>query len=364
MRWLLAPWLVLFLAVSAAAKEAPLKPGKIHKLKSPKHGRPYSLYVPSKYSKKSSWPVVFSSHGRGGRGAKEIGAWTGLANSFGFIVACPDMVTATHDLKTTSSLSPSEEDDEVLMSIFDHICAHFRVNRRAVMITGFSGGGNPSYYSGLRHPEVFTHICTRGGNFAPQQVPYDKKVRAAGNQHLHIYIFFGENDHVLIIGDQGNNGQAHAARDALKEAGYENIEFERVPGMGHQSRPRKAAEWFGAYLAKNRKRFKAGDKADGYLEKARAALTKGKVKDAISQLRKCETLEQKSGLRPAARPALDAIEKTGREQLAEAARLHAGGDLKGARKIADRVKRDYRGLPVEKAAKELLAKWKQEAPAK
>lgn len=360
MRTLLTALLLLCLATAAASKDAPLKPGKIHNLKSPKHGRPYSLYVPSKYSKKSSWPVVFSSHGRGGRGKREIGAWTGLANSCGFIVACPDMVTGTHDLKTSSSLSPAEEDDEVLLSIFEFICSKFRVNRRAVMITGFSGGGNPSYHSGLRHPEVFTHICTRGGNFAPQQIPGSDKVRAAGKERLQIYIFFGENDHVLIIGDQGNNGQAHAARDALKRAGYENIEFEQVPGMGHQSRPRKAAEWFGAYLDKNKKLFKAGDKADGMLEKARKALAKGKTKDAISQLLKCEKQEQKYGLEPAARKELDAIEEAGKQKLGEAEALRQGGDAKGARKLAETVKRDFRGLPVEKVAKALLDTWKQD----
>jgi predicted esterase len=360
MRTLVAALLSIPLATVAVAKEAPLKPGKVHHLTSPKHGRPYSLFVPSKYSKKSSWPMVFSSHGRGGRGKKEMNAWQGLANSYGFIVACPDMVTATHDLKTSSSLSPSKEDDEVLLSIFEFVSSRFRVNRRAVMITGFSGGGNPSYHSGLRHPEVFTHICTRGGNFAPQQIPPDAKVRAAGREHLQIYIFFGENDHVLIIGDQGNNGQAHAARDALKNAGYENVEFECVPGMGHQSRPRKAAEWFGAYLAKNKKLFKAGDKADGMMEKARQAIAKGKTKDAITQLVKCEKHERKYGLKPAARAELEALEEAGQAKLAEAEALRAGGDAKGAKKLAEAVKRDYRGLPVEKAAKELLSRWKQE----
>ena len=32
-----------------------------------KHDRAYALFVPSKYSRKSSWPLVISSHGRGGK---------------------------------------------------------------------------------------------------------------------------------------------------------------------------------------------------------------------------------------------------------------------------------------------------------
>jgi poly(3-hydroxybutyrate) depolymerase len=172
--------LVLGLMAPAAwAREERLGPGRAHALTTEKHGRGYVLFVPSKYSKRSSWPLVVSSHGRGGSGAGEMRAWRGLANKHGFIVACPDTVTATHDREPTSSLSPSQEDDEVLMSIIEAVSARFRVNRRAVMITGFSGGGNPSYHSGLRHPEVFTHICTRGGNFAPQQIPTDEAVLEA-----------------------------------------------------------------------------------------------------------------------------------------------------------------------------------------
>ena len=278
---LFLPLLAVLLAASpAAAKPNPksLKPGKVHPLTTTKHDRRWSLYVPSKYSKKSSWPVVITSHGRGGEGAKEIRSWQALANKYGFLVAAPDMVTATNHRPAKSKLAPSREDDEVLMEIFAFVCDNFRVNRRAVMVTGFSGGGNPSYHSGLRHPEVFTHICTRGGNFAPQQIPGTDAI-AAGNKHLQIYIYFGEHDHVLIIGDQGNNGQAHAARDALKRAGYENVEFEQIEGMKHASRPDIAAAWFGAYIAANKKTFKAGER----------------VKEPDFEIRPCQYLYNERG---------------------------------------------------------------------
>ena len=43
MRTILALLAALLLVTPVAAKEAPLKPGKVHHLTSAKHGRPYSL---------------------------------------------------------------------------------------------------------------------------------------------------------------------------------------------------------------------------------------------------------------------------------------------------------------------------------
>ena len=152
----------------------------------------------------------------------------------------------------------------------------------------------------------------------------------------------------------------HEAGESLFGAFNPMDSDERVQGMKHESRPRTAAEWLGAYVAKNKKLFKAGDKADGMMTKAAQAAAKGKFKDAISQLQKCLKLEQKSGLRPAAQQALDALEETGVAKLAEATELKAAGKLKEARKVASAVKRDFRGLRVEQAAADLLEAWKQE----
>lgn len=351
----------LLSAPSVWAKDAPLKPGKVHKLTTKKHDRAWSLLVPSKYSSKKSWPLVISSHGRGGSGAGEMRGWQGLASKHGFIVACPDMCTATHNRPTKSNLSPSQEDDEVLMEIFETVCARFRVNRRAVMVTGFSGGGNPSYHSGLRHPDVFTHICTRGGNWAPQHMPHDEKVVAAGKEHLQIYVFWGEKDHVLIIGEPHGTGQAYQALKALKASGYKNIKEEEVPAMGHKSRPDLAATWFGDYVAKNAKMFKAGDKVDDLLGKAEALVEKKKYASAVKLVLKAASEEKKRGLRVHSSVLRDKLEEAGKAQLAAAEKLRESGDLKGAAKAASKIAREFKGLEVAGAAKALQAACKEGA---
>lgn len=352
--------LIAFLiAVARAEPDSTMKPGSVLHRTSKKHAHPYSLYVPSNYSPRVSWPLVVSSHGRGGAGKKEIGQWTGLAKEFGFIVACPDMCTATVNRPPNSKLAPEIEDEQVILSIYDEVAENFRVNRRAVMLTGFSGGGNPSYHTGLRHPDLVTHICTRGGNFAIQQIPREDKLKAAGRKTLRIYIYYGDKDHPLILGKDGEVGQAQGAYDALTKAGYEHVKIEKIAGMGHQSRPRIAAEWFGAYLKANAKRFKAGDKADGMLEKAREAVAKEKYRDALRELKKLAALERKEGLAAHSEAEFAAIQKVAEGRLAEAKMAFDADDTKEALKILGKVARDFKGVPAADEAKRLTKEWKE-----
>lgn len=339
----------------AQAKEKPLGSG-VHHLESPKHDRPFSLVVPSKYSKKKTWPLVISSHGRGGSGKGEMRPWQALANKHGFLVACPDMVTATHNRPPTSNLPGWQEDDEVVLSIIDFVKARFNVNHRAVMITGFSGGGNPSYHTGLGHPEVFTHICTRGGNFSPQQVPRDDEVLAAGRKHLQIYIFYGDKDHPLILGADGKPGAAVLAHDALKEAGYENLVIEKVANMKHQSRPEKAAAWFADWVGARAKQFKYAADADKLMRKA--ADSAAHPAKAIKLLQKALTLQKKAGFDEAAQVELDQLEAKGQARIVEAQALHEAGQTAEGVKILKAVSSAFKGLQAAKDAAALVKSWK------
>ncbi|MCP5070180.1 MAG: hypothetical protein GY946_26735 [bacterium] len=358
---LLAFCLALFLAtpaVSHAKEEAP-KAGKVHELKSKAHGRAYSLIVPSAYAKKKSWPLVISSHGAGGSGEGEMRSWQALANQHGFIVACPDMVTATNNRPTTSNLPGWKEDDEVILSIHAEISSHFKVNSRAVMITGFSGGGNPSYHTGLGHPEVFTHICTRGGNFSPQQVPRKKEILEAGRSAISIYIFYGENDHKLIVGENGQPGAAVNAHTALKKAGYEKLVIEEVAGMKHESRPAKAAAWLAEFVKANEKRFKEGDKADNLIARATKALGRERTAEAAKHLLSAKRILAKAKLPPAADGALEELENAAQDILGEARMMHESGEVEAAVKLVEPIVRGYKGLPSSDEAKQLLKDWKK-----
>ncbi len=351
-------FLMLLVSTSLAA-EAPPRPGTVLHRTSKKHAHPYSLYVPASYSPRASMPLVLSSHGRNGSGKGEIGQWVGLARKYGFIVACPDMCSATVNRAPNSNLRPEVEDEEVLLSIYEELAGYFRINRRAVMITGFSGGGNPSYHTGLRHPDLITHICTRGGNWAPQWLVTDKKLLEAGRKRLDIYIYYGDKDHPLILGKDGKPGQAQQAYDALTRAGYPKVKLEMIKGMGHQSRPGIAAGWFGEYLAKSRRLFAAGDKADLLTKEIREAIGREKYRNACRDLKKLTSLEEKSGLSPDSEKIREELEKIAAKMLAAAREAGAAGETGEARKIAGRVARNFRGLEAEKVAKAMVKAWKE-----
>jgi poly(3-hydroxybutyrate) depolymerase len=357
MRTSLAVLVLLLVAGTAAAADRDWPVGKVVHKTSKAHGRPWSLYVPPKYSPRSSWPLVVSSHGRDGTGKGEMGQWVPLAREHGFLVACPDMCSATVNRPPRSELPAAVEDEQVLLSIVEEVKERFRINPRAVMVTGFSGGGNPSYWTGLRHPDVFTHICTRGGNFSPPQVPRDEKTLRAGRSRLRVLIYYGEMDHPLIVGEGGKPGQARQAHDALVKAGYEHVEIREIPGMKHRSRPDIAADWFGAWLAKNKRRFADGDRADALLAGARAAHEKGKIREAIRKLRDLEKLEAKSGLHPRAPGELERIDADGRERIAAARAARDRGETKEALREVERLARDYRGLPSGEEARRLKSTW-------
>ncbi len=339
---------------AAGEREEAWVAGKVLERRSRAHGRAYSFFAPARAGARQALPLVVSIHGRGGSGQAEMRAWQGLASQHRFLVACPDMVTATNHLQPASTLAPAEEDDQVLLSIVEEVAEHFKVQRRAVLITGFSGGGNPSYHTGLRHPEWFTHICTRGGNFSPPQVP-PAAARGAGPEHTRILIFFGERDHELIIGPNGNDGQAHQARDALVAAGYRHVEFEQVPGMGHESRPRHAAEWFAAWIDANEKRLKAAEKADDLVARARAATAKGRAAEAYRHLATLEAVEEKAGLPPRAPAERERVDAAAGPLLEAAAAAEAAGDLVAARRGLEQVAREFKGRPPGATAAARLA---------
>ena len=351
--------LLLTAPTTGHAKEDAPKPGKVHELTSKAHGRKYSLIVPSAYARKKSWPLVISSHGAGGSGAGEMRSWQALANQYGFIVVCPDMVTATNNRPPTSNLPGWKEDDEVVLSIIEQVSDWFRVNPRAVMITGFSGGGNPSYHTGLGHPDVFTHICTRGGNFSPQQVPRDEEVLEKGKSALSIYIFYGENDHKLIVGENGQPGAAVSAHTALQKAGYENLVIEEVAGMKHESRPNKAAAWFAEYVEENAKRFKEGDKADKLVERAAKALERGRTAEAAKHLLSARKILAKAKLPPSADGPLMKLQHEAEDIIGEARMMYESGEKEAAIKLVEPVVRGYKGLPPSDTAKGLLKEWKK-----
>lgn len=244
--------------------------GTLQSAKSPVNDQEFWYYVPNSVKGKKKVPFVLSYHGAMGRGDGEIKQWMKFADEHSFIVACPtsDFAGANTKAGTPLHVPPGSFVKEIatILSIVDFMQAKFDIDRRYRMITGFSGGGIPTYWFGMTHPHIFRFVCPRSANFPPilvtahQEHPQLKKLFDTGEikknidtaaRESYIYVFWGSEDHQIIL---QSIQQIIAWLKSLEPA---HLKFEKIEGMKHQSRADLAVKWFVETMAEAAKRFEA-----------------------------------------------------------------------------------------------------------
>lgn len=245
----LAPLLALVWVLGAVAgcplpldPSTPEKP-KLHKEQTT--GRGYWLYVPSYHSSDRTWPLVVSLHGTYGfdGGWAQATEWKYVAERYGVIVVAPRLKSVQGILPTIDSLWYSDlaKDEALVLALLDELAGKYNVDPQAVMMTGFSAGGYPLYYIGLRNPEKFQLLVARACNSSQKVF---ERVRAAGaSKKQNAIIVWGKDDFNLI---QKESWQAFAW---LRTQGYKNAKRKVVEG-GHFRRPQLAYELWRPYLPK------------------------------------------------------------------------------------------------------------------
>ena len=212
-------------------------------------GRRYILYVPVDYDYQKSYPMIISSHGTGQDGDTEMDStgsnsgydngtptWPTLAEQHDVIVACPDMTGAYGPCAIGSTqLTQLASDDTAIMNIISDVNAVYNINTLRIMVTGFSGGGHVVHYVGLRHPDVFSAICARHGNFDEDEVPSPLPL---GITDVPVYIFNGTNDAVCGP-DESITWYTAQGFNYL-----ETDDFDTYPSSEHTTDRHHAANWF------------------------------------------------------------------------------------------------------------------------
>lgn len=231
---------------------------KLYQPQSPgTHPEPsFAVYVPRSYSPRKPLPLVVSSHGGGGNGKNEIGAWPKFAEQYGFIVVCPSYgIAALPIIKAGMVVGPGApqgqltmlnpevlvQEEQMLSGILDRVFRSLNIDQELVLHTGMSGGGHATLLLGMKHPEVFTALCYRSCNFAGPLVPMD--VRSWVDRP--IYVFWGERDtaHIIVKGAR-DVPEGPAMLAYYKQLGCTRLKHEIIPRGGHDSRPDLAAKWF------------------------------------------------------------------------------------------------------------------------
>ncbi len=201
----------------------------------PSTSRAYWIYIPSTYNSHTPAPLIVSCHGTPPYDIAEhhIREWKMLGEKNGCIVVCPELI-ATDGLIGDGPIVGMLADEKYILSLLSLLGYRYNIDWANVMITGFSGGGFPTYWVGLRHPEIFNVVVARNCNFSQLNLQgwYPPEAR-----RLKILVYYGQNDPGSIV-DQSKKAIAY-----LRSKRFD-VKVQVVPGSGHQRRPELAMDFF------------------------------------------------------------------------------------------------------------------------
>ena len=199
--------------------------------------RDYFVYLPSNYGTKPV-PLVVTCHGTipWDNAEMQINEWKYLAEKNGFVVVAPELVSSRGFLPPSQAEGRKllKEDERVILNLVNRFIEKGTVDRRAIMITGWSAGGFAAYFVGLRRPDLFRVIVARQANYIRE---YYRPDRWMFNPYQPILIFYGEGDLPLLRAD------SKVAYNELKDAGQQYVFLKGISG-GHFRHPEIAYEFF------------------------------------------------------------------------------------------------------------------------
>jgi len=202
----------------------------------PSTGRGFWIYVPSTYREDRPAPLIVSCHGTPPYDVAEhhIREWKMLGEQNGCIVVAPELI-ATDGLIGDGPIVGMLSCERYILSLISMLGYRYNIDRANVMITGFSGGGFPTYWVGLRHPDVFSVVAARNCNFSQANLdgwyPPEAKQTA-------IIVYYGQNDPGTIA------LQSRTAIRYFRSRGFSRLEAAVIPGAGHERHPEVAMAFF------------------------------------------------------------------------------------------------------------------------
>jgi len=203
----------------------------------------YWLYVPSYYDPQRTWPLVVTLHGTNpwDSSVLQIMEWKALAEEKGFLVVAPDLRSTQGILPVIHSLWEKDlaADDRAILAVLAELRSKYNIDPQAVLLTGFSAGGYPLYYTGLRHPERFGMLIARACNSSMDIFEGAPILDAA--KDMPIIIYWGRDDAKPI------RDQSWQAYRWLRQHSYLRTERHIIRG-GHIRHPELAWRYWQAVL--------------------------------------------------------------------------------------------------------------------
>ena len=173
----------------------------------------YGLAVPGDYRASSPRPLVIALHPGGGGtpyygdrymrtifqpGLRELGA-----------------ITIAPDCPTRAWTDPQAE--QAVLSLISAVREEFAIDRRRIVVVGFSLGGSGTWFLSARHPDLFTAAIVMAGR---TQEPLTNLAK------IPTYVIHSRNDEVVPF------AQAEERAGALARMGRP-VRFDVLTGIGH-----------------------------------------------------------------------------------------------------------------------------------
>ncbi|MCA9256708.1 MAG: hypothetical protein KDA33_13760, partial [Phycisphaerales bacterium] len=167
---------------TGCAVPQPRGQGQYKRVKEPRTGAIYHLYLPVDYVKNDGkhpnspevrkWPLVMTFHGMKpyDNARPQEREWENEADIYGYVVCAPELRTSDSFMEypLTKEWGYVRTDRENVIAIMDDVFATTMADPQHVLSTSWSCGGYLAHYFPNRFPHRFSCIATRLSNFSAE----------------------------------------------------------------------------------------------------------------------------------------------------------------------------------------------------
>jgi predicted peptidase len=175
----------------------------------------YGISIPNRYDPAQPRPLILALHPGGSGGMPYYGS------AFMRQVVVPALnglepIIIAPDCPTRSWTDPAS--DQAVMALVKHTLEHYAIDRRRILVVGFSMGGRGTWFMASRHPDLFTGAIPMAASTG------DEPIDRLGT--IPTYIIHSRDDEVVPYEPAERNARA---LEKMKR----NVEFETVWDIGH-----------------------------------------------------------------------------------------------------------------------------------
>lgn len=218
------------------------------------HPMKYLLVLPKGWNEKRTWPILVTCEGAGSNFIGNCRGFLGQRGDLPFIIVTPFAVSSTNEIVREKYGYADDVYERVdkegrltfdvggIVAILDEVRAEFKGEEK-IYITGFSGGGNPTYGMIFNYPQMIAAASPCCANYASWRIA-DGAGPTQDEKPFPIKAFQGDKDDYL----DALNQQWANAEGELKRLNYSKVERVMLPGVGHSGCAKQAIEFFGDVL--------------------------------------------------------------------------------------------------------------------